>query len=162
MKTFPRVETVVVLSVSPIEEDHAFLEGALNDSRWTLCHGSNWTLHRRRTPASSLTILARKRIPIVVCECDSLSGTWKDFLKQLLLLPNPPFLILTSRLADEHLWAEALNLGAYDVLAKPFDSKEVGRIFSLAWLCWKNQKEHQRHVGSKTHSNEASSEYKNV
>src|SRR6266567_78379 len=113
MKTSPRVETVVVLSVSPIEADHALLEGA-----------------------------------------------WKDFLNQLLSLPNPPFLILTSRLADEHFWAEALNLGAYDVLAKPFDSKEVGRIFSLAWLCWKNQKEHQRHVGSKTHSNEASSEYK--
>jgi DNA-binding NtrC family response regulator len=37
-------------------------------------------------------------------------------------------------LADEHLWAEALNLGAYDVLAKPFDPTEVVRTLSQAWL----------------------------
>jgi FixJ family two-component response regulator len=43
-------------------------------------------------------------------------------------------LIVTSRLADEHLWAEALNLGAYDVLAKPFDQEEVIRVLSSAWL----------------------------
>jgi len=35
---------------------------------------------------------------------------------------------VTSRLADERLWAEALNLGAYDVLAKPFDSTEAMRV----------------------------------
>ena len=56
-------------------------------------------------------------------------------------LPNPTFLIVTSLLADEHLWAEALNIGAYDVLAKPFDRKEVIRIFSLAWLHWHDQRE---------------------
>src|SRR5438876_12064968 len=56
MKTFPRVETVAVLSVSPIEADHAFLEGALSDSRETLCPDSKWTFYRRGTPASSLPI----------------------------------------------------------------------------------------------------------
>jgi hypothetical protein len=53
------------------------------------------------------------------------------------LLPSP-FLIVTCRLADEHLWAEALNVGAYDVLAKPFDAPEVIRVVSLAWLHWKD------------------------
>ena len=48
---------------------------------------------------------------------------------------------MTSLLADEHLWAEALNIGAYDVLAKPFDRQEVIRIFSLAWLHWNDQHE---------------------
>jgi hypothetical protein len=45
---------------------------------------------------------------------------------------------VTSRLADERLWAEALNLGAWDVLAKPFDADEVIRIGKIAgpniWL----------------------------
>jgi DNA-binding response OmpR family regulator len=40
-------------------------------------------------------------------------------------LTDPPLLIVSSRLADEHLWAEALNLGVFDVLAKPFQSEEV-------------------------------------
>jgi DNA-binding NtrC family response regulator len=49
-------------------------------------------------------------------------------------------LIVTSRLADDRLWAEALNLGAYDVIAKPFDASEVVRIAGLACAHW-NQRE---------------------
>ena len=142
----PGIETkpssnVVVLSVSPIEEDHVFLEDLMNHSEWTLCPNSKWTIYRSCTLASALTILRESRIPIVVCECDLAPGTWQEMLAQLALLPNPPFLIVTSLLADEHLWAEALNIGAYDVLAKPFDRKEVIRIFSLAWLHWHDQHE---------------------
>jgi len=146
MKKPPGIETkpssnVVVLSVSPIEEDHVFLEDLMNHSEWTLCPNSKWTIYRSCTLASALTILRESRIPIVVCECDLAPGTWQEMLAQLALLPNPPFLIVTSLLADEHLWAEALNIGAYDVLAKPFDRQEVIRIFSLAWLHWNDQHE---------------------
>jgi len=112
----------------------------MNHSEWTLCPNSKWTIYRSCTLASALTMLWEIRIPIVVCECDLAPGTWQEMLAQLALLPNPPFLIVTSLLADEQLWAEALNIGAYDVLAKPFDRKEVIRIFSLAWLHW-----HDRH-----------------
>jgi DNA-binding response OmpR family regulator len=49
---------------------------------------------------------------------------------------DPPLLIVTSRLADDRLWTEALNLGAYDVIAKPFDRKEVDRVLNLAWARW--------------------------
>jgi len=51
-------------------------------------------------------------------------------LARIKLLPTPPLLIVTSRHADEYLWAEALNLGAYDVVAKPFDSHELSRVVS--------------------------------
>jgi FixJ family two-component response regulator len=60
-------------------------------------------------------------------------------LEHISLLPDPPLLIVTSRLADAHLWAEALNLGAYDVLAKPFDATEVIRIVSVAWQHWQDR-----------------------
>jgi hypothetical protein len=44
-------------------------------------------------------------------------------------------MIVMSRLADAHLWAEALNLGAYDVLVKKaLDRTEVTRVLSLAWV----------------------------
>jgi DNA-binding response OmpR family regulator len=64
-------------------------------------------------------------------------------LAEVSTLPDAPLLIVTSRLADEQLWAEALNLGAYDVLAKPFDTEEVIRVLSLAWLHWKHEHEIQ-------------------
>jgi len=88
-----------------------------------------------------MTVLQGNRIPIVLCERDLLPGTWKDMLIESALLPDPPLLIVTSRLADDYLWAEALNLGAYDVLAKPFDEGEVARVVSLAWLRWKDEHE---------------------
>jgi len=55
-------------------------------------------------------------------------------LAETLKLPDPPLLIVASRLADEYLWAEALNPGAYDVLAKPFDAEEVIRVLRSAWF----------------------------
>jgi len=51
----------------------------------------------------------------------------------------PPMLIVASRTADEYLWAEALNLGAYDVLSKPYRAAEVVRVLSMAWLHWMNR-----------------------
>jgi hypothetical protein len=42
-------------------------------------------------------------------------------------------MIVTSRLADERLWAEVLNLGGYHLLAKPFDASEVVRVVGTAW-----------------------------
>jgi DNA-binding response OmpR family regulator len=78
----------------------------------------------------------------VLSECVLPEGkTWKDLLRAVEALRNPPPLIVTSRLADECLWAEVLNLGGYDLLMKPFDATEVFRVVSLAWLSWKNRLE---------------------
>jgi len=41
-------------------------------------------------------------------------------------------LVVTSRLADDALWAEVLNMGGYDVLAVPLDSEEVMRVIGAA------------------------------
>jgi FixJ family two-component response regulator len=37
-----------------------------------------------------------------------------------------------SRHADERLWAEVLNLGGYDLLAKPLEGDEVSRVVEMA------------------------------
>ena len=50
-----------------------------------------------------------------------------------------PLLIVTSRLADAYLGAEVLNLGGYDVLAKPFKSAEFIQVMSMAWRRWKSE-----------------------
>ena len=44
----------------------------------------------------------------------------------------PAPLIVGDRLADERLWAKVLNLGGYDLLAKPFNAKEVLHVVSTA------------------------------
>jgi DNA-binding response OmpR family regulator len=64
---------------------------------------------------------------------------WTQLLDEIRLLSIPPLLIVTSRVADDYVWAEALNRGAYDVLARPFDRTEVTRILSSAWLHWQQR-----------------------
>src|SRR5689334_22554312 len=110
---------ITVLNLDPVEADHASLVDIMGNSQWQLT--SSTTLE------AALELLQRVRIPILFCESDQRPGLWQDVLASLMALPDPPFLIVTSRLADDRLWAEALNLGAYDVLAKPFDYSEVTR-----------------------------------
>jgi len=65
--------------------------------------------------------------PGVVISDSCLPGghSWKDLLYVMQNMEDPPPLIVADHLADERLWAEVLNLGGYDLLAKPFDGKEV-------------------------------------
>jgi FixJ family two-component response regulator len=75
----------------------------------------------------------------VVCERNLAHGDWKDVLEVTASRPDRPPLIVTSRLADEYLWAEVLNLGGFDVLAKPLDKQEVSRVLNFAWEHWAYQ-----------------------
>lgn len=129
--------SVSVLSVSPIEDDHASLRDIFHEPAWEAYTACRWELHTIDTLAAAQNILRRERVPIVICESDLSPGSWRDMLAHIGQTRCPPLLIVTSRIADDRLWAEALNLGAYDVLAKPFDKDEVVRIISLAWLHWK-------------------------
>jgi DNA-binding response OmpR family regulator len=125
---------VLVLAVSPSAEDHLSLRAIFSHSKWQLY--SAHSLEEARA------LLGANPVGVVLSECVLPEGkTWKDLLRAVEALRNPPPLIVTSRLADECLWAEVLNLGGYDLLMKPFDATEVFRVVSLAWLSWKNRLE---------------------
>jgi DNA-binding response OmpR family regulator len=78
-------------------------------------------------------MLRNRPIPVVIAERDLATGNWKDALAAIQQLQDPPLLVVTSRLADEYLWAEALNFGAHDVLAKPFRASELKWVLESAW-----------------------------
>jgi DNA-binding NtrC family response regulator len=125
-------------------DDHASLSSIFGRSERILCSDSKWTLRPSANVDSAIGALCRARIPLVVTERDLAPGSWRDILENILLLPDPPVLIVTSYLADDYLWAEALNLGAYDVLAKPFDASEVVRVLGSAWRHWTDLHDHNR------------------
>ena len=124
-------EVIAVLSVSPIQDDH--------DALGKLLGCDQWRIHNALNLQSASAFLRAHVVPLVICEHDLLPGTWTQLLDETRLLAIPPVLIMTCRVADDSLWAEALNLGAYDVLAKPFDRTEVTRILSSAWQHWQRQ-----------------------
>jgi DNA-binding NtrC family response regulator len=136
-----------VLSVSPIAEDHFALEQLLSDTRWPAPATAPAQLSRTATLTAALVALRRAEYAVAICERDLGDATWKDLLECTRQLMNPPLLIVTSRLADEYLWAEALNLGAHDVLAKPFEPEEVMRVVGLACLRWQRERQPQSPSG---------------
>ena len=74
----------------------------------------------------------RKSHPqLVVCDAEIEEGRcWKELLEDA--KAADVVLIAVSAHPDTTLWAEALNLGAFDVLALPFDREELDRVVSSA------------------------------
>src|SRR5437870_5788446 len=81
-----------------------------------------------RTVRQTRSKLLEKHFDAVLCESSLDDGNWVDVLDITRDLSSQPQLIVTSPQADGRFWAEALNLGAYDLLAQPFYGPEVRRI----------------------------------
>ena len=126
---------MTALNLDPAESDHASLRDILRTS--------SLNLKSHTGVESALRYLTENRIPLVFCASDFRTGPWQEMLERISALPDPPYLIVTSRLADDRLWAEALNLGAWDVLSKPFDHGEVKRIVNSAWRHWNDRSNHR-------------------
>ena len=135
-----KAASVTVFHVGPQDQDLRALAEILDHTDWKLCPGTRWTLAATDDVPSAAARLRSEKVQIVLCEQNSAAGNWKDVLESMGTFSVPPMVIVTSRTADEYLWAEALNLGAYDVLSKPYRPAEVVRVLSMAWLHWTNRR----------------------
>lgn len=117
-----------VLLVSDRAEDHDSLQGIFRGSRWEF-EGA-WTVSGGRK-----TIRHHPhKIGVVICEHSLPDGDWKVLLADTGRAAFRPSLVVCSRLADDLLWAEVLNLGAFDLLlGAPFEREEVLRVTESAW-----------------------------
>jgi DNA-binding NtrC family response regulator len=107
-----------MLQLLPIAIDHA---GSLEQARAQL-RGSDYDV-----------ILTEAALP---------DGNWLDALHLARECPQDLQVIVTDAHADARLWSEALNLGAYDLIAQPFYEPEVRRILYNA--CSRRTHEHAR------------------
>ena len=114
-----------ILSIGAKSEDYHALRAILNDPLWQIT--------KANTCKEAIARLSRRYVPVAVCEYNLPDGSWRDILNHMAELADPPVLIVTSRQADEHLWAEVLNLGGFDILAEPFRESEV--VYAIAAAC---------------------------
>lgn len=111
-----------VLFVSPYPQDARSLAHMLADVQIPLEHA------RCLKDASSK--LETKSFQVILSEADLEDGNWKDVLQ--LARSTGAELVVTHPWADALFWAEAINIGAYDVLAQPFQKNEVRRVLASA------------------------------
>jgi DNA-binding NtrC family response regulator len=123
-----------LLSISDNPGDHRGLYRMIDRSLWQLVTANDCRSGIRRLA---------KGVDVVFSESALPDGTWKDILNRIGFMERPPQLVVTSRLADAYLWSEVLNLGGFDVLAKPLNEKEVRQVLEAIS---RYQVRHGRHV----------------
>jgi DNA-binding response OmpR family regulator len=113
-----------VISVSTDSEDHSVLKRILR--------GRPFQITTAVSCQEAVEYLSRDRASVIFCDHSVNDGTWRDLLSRVSATAEPPLVVVTSRVADEYLWAEVLNLGGWDVLAKPFSAQEVLHVLDTA------------------------------
>jgi DNA-binding response OmpR family regulator len=98
----------------------------------SLAGGAAWRIHHAPEFADAVSTLARRAISAVVCDADQGGELWRRLLSVTDGGASRPRVIVLSRLPHERLWAEVLNLGAYDLLMKPLDPAEARRVLMMA------------------------------
>jgi DNA-binding response OmpR family regulator len=122
--TKQEVETVSALAVGEFEQDRPLLQEIFQKLGWRLFEARD----RRR----AMQCLASNPVHVVLAESDMPNWNWRKVLADIRGLSLPPQLIVTSRTADDYLWAEVLNIGGYDVLPQPLARDEVERVIAAA------------------------------
>ena len=124
MNATTREPSVSALMVGEFENDRLLVHGIFSKL--------GWRLFEAQTRRQAMHCLEQNPVQVVMAESHVPHWNWKMVLRDLRRLLHPPQLIVTSKLADDTLWAEVLNVGGYDVLARPFQSDEVERVVASA------------------------------
>ena len=97
-----------------------------------MLHSLPMSLEMAETVQQARALLSQRRYDVVLTDSSLADGDWRDVLDVIRESPHEAQLVVTDAHADERLWSEALNLGAYDLVAQPFYVPEVRRILSNA------------------------------
>jgi len=117
-------DLVSALAVGEFEQDRPLLQDIFRRLGWRL-----FEAHDRRR---AMQCLEHNPVQVVLAESDLPNWHWHKVLSDIRRLSLPPQLIVTSRTADDYLWAEVLNIGGFDVLPQPLDRDEAERVIAAA------------------------------
>ena len=111
-----------------------FISGRLEDARRLsrMLHSLPLAVEHAGSLQQARTMLHQHTYDVVLTEAELPDGKWPDVLTLAREISRSTEVIVTDPQADARFWAEALNLGAYDLLAQPFYEPEVRRILSNA------------------------------
>jgi len=119
--------SISVLVASPFPEDSGACRFAFR------AFALDWRVLTARTCREAWAALHREEVDVVVAEAEFPDGeSWRELLDEIENMHGSQPVIIASGLADERLWAEVLNLGGFDLLAKPLDPEELVRVIAMA------------------------------
>ena len=111
-----------------------FVSGHPDDARRLsrMLHSLPITVDHVETLQQAYAKLQQDDYGVILTEAALPDGNWPDALDLARQCQQELEVIITDPQADARFWADALNRGAYDVLAQPFYEPEVRRILCHA------------------------------
>ncbi len=106
-ETVTSQEVAHAVLISPEIEDHEILTLLFRRNPWILFLTGSLTTASELLKERGSTGCA---LWVMITERDLPDGNWKAVLEMVNRTPKPPVVIVISRLADDYIWAEALNL----------------------------------------------------
>ena len=119
---YPSQPSVVV--VSAVEQNHAALDSLFQRHGWKVRHTHSIADLDADPEASACVFLTDYKLP---------DGCWTRVLEHVRKRAPGTEVVVCSSLVDEHLWAEVMCLGGFDVIGPPFDEAELLRVTECAW-----------------------------
>ena len=95
---------------------------------------TRWQLIESGLIRDAAQIVRRHASLVVLCDAVLPDGGWRELLSHSSCAPQPPPVIVAAGQADEQLWLDVLNGGAYNLVAKPLEDQELYETVSRAWL----------------------------
>lgn len=107
-----------------------FISGRVEDARRLsrMLHALPLAVEHVGSLQQARTLLQLGEYDVILTEAELPDGKWLDVLDLAREVAHGVEVIVTDPQADARFWAEALNLGAYDLLTQPFYEPEVRRI----------------------------------
>ncbi len=121
--------------MEPVGVDVVFLtsSGSEAESLSGLLAPASVRVHAASSLVEAEGLMAATQARVLVAETSFRDGTWQDALQAVARGAPDAVLVVCGADADDRLWAEAINCGAFDVLVKPFHGPEVCRILTSAF-----------------------------
>ncbi|MCC6587008.1 MAG: response regulator [Bryobacterales bacterium] len=116
---------VSVLGVSGSVQVRRAINLALTQAGWSCRQVDNCT--------EALKTIEATGARVVVTDTNLSDGTWRDLVDAARQQPDPPAVVVTSPHADEALWTDVIEHGAFDLVRVPGESTEFLRVVRLAF-----------------------------
>lgn len=123
--TVEKSGTVAVVGVSGSAQIRRAIDALLTCSGWSYRHVESCQ--------EALKTMEATGARVVVTDTELSDGTWRDLVDAARQQANPPAVVVTSRHADEALWTDVIEHGAFDLVPVPGETGEFLRVVRLAF-----------------------------
>ena len=100
----------------------------------TLVASAQIQIHSANTLGNAKARLQATKARVMLTDITFERGGWEDAMRMAARLPFRAALVLVSPFADQRLWIDALEYGAYDLILEPFHAEELSWILENAHL----------------------------